>query len=292
VYELSLNEETPNERAEQRRGFGIDDDFELPKHILEENDLLFARSGATVGKTYLYSAEDGLCVYAGYLIKFSLNGELCRPKYVAQWARSPMYWSLVRGAIKQAAQPNINASQYRRFVLPCPKPEEQDRITAVLEVQDRRIYAEERHLSKLKTLKKGLMQELLTRGIPGRHTKFKQTEIGEIPEEWEVVTLDEVARVQTGAAKNKKNERALDVPYLRVANVQDGFVDLRELKTLRVNSTALARYGLRPGYVLFTEGGDADKLGRRRVLVRSGGRFPPRHSADLCRALLRLPWPG
>ena len=73
-----------------------------------------------------------------------------------------MYWSLVKGAIKQAAQPNINAAQYRRFVLPYPQLEEQSRIAEVLVGQDERIQEEEAYLSKLKAIKKGLMQDLLT----------------------------------------------------------------------------------------------------------------------------------
>ena len=102
-------------------------------------------------------------------------------------------------------------------------------------------------------------------GLPGRHTRFKQTEIGEIPEEWQLKRLAEVARVQTGLAKNKAKAGPLSVPYLRVANVQDGFLNFREMKSVEVNVDALSRYALKMGDVLFTEGGDADKLGRGAV---------------------------
>ena len=91
---------------------------------------------------------------------------------------------------------------------------------------------------------------------------FKQTEIGEIPEEWQLKRLAEVARVQTELATNKANAGPLSVPYLRVANVQDGFLILREMKSVEVSADALSRYALKMGDVLFTEGRDADKLSR------------------------------
>jgi type I restriction enzyme S subunit len=57
-------------------------------YYLQEGDLLFARSGATVGKTYLYNQVDGECAHAGYVIKFTLNSDLCNHHFVSQWTRS------------------------------------------------------------------------------------------------------------------------------------------------------------------------------------------------------------
>jgi type I restriction enzyme S subunit len=109
-----------------------------------------------------------------------------------------------------------------------------------------------------------MMQELLTRGIPGRHKKFKKTAVGEIPEEWRVVRLKDVAHVQTGLAKNTKNkiQDSVLLPYLRVANVQAGYVDLSEVKYIEADKSNIDRYLLKKGDVLFNEGGDNDKLGR------------------------------
>ena len=78
--------------------------------------------------------------------------------------------------------------------------------------------------------------------------------------------LKEVAKVQTGIAKGKKNEADLiELPYLRVANVQDGFLDLSEIKTIKLPTSKKARYALQVGDVLMTEGGDYDKLGRGTI---------------------------
>ncbi len=160
---------------------------------------------------------------------------------------------------------HIRKGVLREYRVPVPSLPEQRKIAAILSSVDDAIEKTQAVIDQVQVVKRGLMQELLTRGLPGRHTRFKQTEIGEIPEDWQLRKLAEVAIVQTGLAKNKANAGSLSVPYLRVANVQDGFLDLTEMKSVEVNETALSRYALKDGDVLFTEGGDADKLGRGTV---------------------------
>jgi type I restriction enzyme S subunit len=88
--------------------------------------------------------------------------------------------------------------------------------------------------------------------------------LGEVSEHWEVKPLKRVAEIQTGLAKGKEVEpgESVDVPFLRVANVQDGFLDLVQVHTIRIPESSLERYLLRSGDVLMNEGGDFDKLGR------------------------------
>lgn len=87
-----------------------------------------------------------------------------------------------------------------------------------------------------------------------------------IPKDWERVPLQEVAEVRTGVAKGKKGLKdPVDMPYLRVANVQDGHINLSEVKTISIESHQIERYSLRAGDILMTEGGDFDKLGRGDV---------------------------
>jgi type I restriction enzyme, S subunit len=83
------------------------------------------------------------------------------------------------------------------------------------------------------------------------------------PTEWKSFQLREIAEIQTGLAKGKKTFKdPLELPYLRVANVQAGHLDLSEVKTVTVERADVERYGLKDGDVLLTEGGDFDKLGR------------------------------
>jgi len=87
-----------------------------------------------------------------------------------------------------------------------------------------------------------------------------------IPESWDKKPLSKIATIQTGIAKGSKNIRnPVKLPYLRVANVQDGYLDLSHVKTIEVDRTKVDRYRLKIGDVLLTEGGDFDKLGRGTV---------------------------
>ena len=87
-----------------------------------------------------------------------------------------------------------------------------------------------------------------------------------LPEGWKRVPLHKIADVRTGLAKGKQGLKdALELPYLRVANVQDGHIDLKEVKTIQVGRADIDRYALLAGDVLMTEGGDFDKLGRGAV---------------------------
>jgi len=92
---------------------------------------------------------------------------------------------------------------------------------------------------------------------------YKKTQAGSIPEDWECVPLHRVAFVQSGTAKGRRlGGKVRELPYLRVANVQDGYVDLTDIKTISIQADEIERYSLKRGDVLFTEGGDFDKLGR------------------------------
>ncbi|MEO9656297.1 restriction endonuclease subunit S [Marinomonas sp.] len=87
-----------------------------------------------------------------------------------------------------------------------------------------------------------------------------------VPEGWSRVPLEKIAEVRSGVAKGKKGlKNPVKIPYLRVANVQDGRIDLTEVKTIEIEKDKLERYSLKFGDVLMNEGGDYDKLGRGDV---------------------------
>lgn len=91
--------------------------------------------------------------------------------------------------------------------------------------------------------------------------------IGPVPAGWSVTRLRFLAQVQTGIAKGKDVQgiETIRVPYLRVANVQDGFINTDDVSEIEIAAADLGRYLLRPGDVLMNEGGDFDKLGRGQV---------------------------
>ncbi|MBP6733408.1 MAG: restriction endonuclease subunit S [Chromatiaceae bacterium] len=103
-----------------------------------------------------------------------------------------------------------------------------------------------------------------------RYESYKDSGVewlGKVPEHWAVTRLKFVATVQTGVAKGKdySNRQKIEAPYLRVANVQDGYLDLQDITTIERPAEDLPRYLLQEGDVLMNEGGDYDKLGRGHV---------------------------
>ena len=188
------------------------------------------------------------------------------PRFVYYLAKSPAFRSFAISRMRgTSGRQRVPGNVFDDFEVGVPPLPEQRKIAAILSSVDDAIEKTQAVIDQVQVVKRGLLQELLTQGLPGRHTRFKQTEIGPIPQDWQLKRLSEVASIQTGLSKNKANAGALSVSYLRVANVQDGFVDLAEVKVVEVNTDALPRYALRRGDVLFTEGGDADKLGRGAV---------------------------
>lgn len=90
------------------------------KYILQDGDLLFARSGATVGKTYLYDSKIGKSIYAGYLIRFIANKDIILPKYLYYYTKTGYYKDFIKNNIQAVAQPNINAQQYSKLKIVVP----------------------------------------------------------------------------------------------------------------------------------------------------------------------------
>jgi type I restriction enzyme S subunit len=161
-----------------------------------------------------------------------------------------------------ASYPAVRDSDALSQVVPVPALAEQFSIAAVLSATRAALLHEGECEAVSTALKQAAMSELFTRGLRGETQK--ETEIGPVPESWAVTTLDNCSFVQTGAAKGRKlgNSEIVEVPYLRVANVQDGRLDLTEIKAISVRRAEIERYRLRDGDVVLTEGGDFDKLGR------------------------------
>ena len=131
--------------------------------FLEEGDLVFARTGASVGKSYLYDPADGELVFAGFLIRVHPNPELLNPSYLSSFVTTRRYWNWVQLNSMRSGQPGINGNEYATLPVPVPPTvDEQTAIAEVLSDMDAEIAALERRREKTAHLKQGMMQELLT----------------------------------------------------------------------------------------------------------------------------------
>ena len=127
------------------------------QYKLEYGDFMFARMGATVGKSYAFI--EGNQIFAGYLIRYRLNQELINPRYLFWYTRLDEYWNWVKLNQSGAAQPGINAKKYGSLQIPLPPIEEQNAFAAFVEQTDKSKLAIQKSLDELETLKKSLMQE-------------------------------------------------------------------------------------------------------------------------------------
>lgn len=110
------------------------------QYLLQDGDFLIARSGNTVGKTFLYQSDIGKAIYAGYLIKFVLNPDLINPKYLLFYTKSSIYKRWINSNMRVSAQPNINSEQYLFSPIIVPEMEVQDRIVKHIESIIKRIH--------------------------------------------------------------------------------------------------------------------------------------------------------
>jgi len=161
----------------------------------------------------------------------------------------------------------------RTFEAPLPPLGEQEVIAEFLDRETTNIedlIAEQRRLIELLTEKRqSVISHAVTNGLKA-DVPMKDSGVewlGQIPRHWQVLPLKRLATVRTGVAKGKdlRGVASISVPYLRVANVQDGYLDLEEVKEIDIPIGDLDRYRLRRGDVLMNEGGDFDKLGRGAV---------------------------
>lgn len=129
---------------------------------LEPGDIVFARTGATVGKTFLYREHHPEAAYAGYLIRFQLDQTQVIPEFVFYFTQTDNYNRWVTRITRQGAQENINTGEYQSVLIPIPPIEEQREIVSILETVDDEIEQERETKQSLEELKRGLMQDLLT----------------------------------------------------------------------------------------------------------------------------------
>ena len=167
--------------------------------------------------------------------------------------------------------PAINASQIVHFKLPIPQLSEQFLLVTYLDRQcseiDALLSKTLSSIEEYKKLKQAVITQAVTKGVRGeREMKDSGVEwIGEIPKEWRKTQLRHCATIKSGITLGKsysKDTVLIERPYLRVANVQGGYVDLNDLATIEVTPDEDLKYRLHSGDVLMTEGGDRDKLGR------------------------------
>ncbi len=132
------------------------------KYILKKQDFLFARTGS-VGRTFYNEKEEELLrIFAGYLIRFKLKENQLNGKFLSYYTHTEEYWKWIKKVSKPGAQSNINANEYNYLAIPLPSMQEQQKIIEIIKFYEKNIMQKMAYIEKQKSIKKGLMQKLLT----------------------------------------------------------------------------------------------------------------------------------
>ena len=181
---------------------------ERDKYLLHEGDIVLARTGASTGKSYLYDERDGELVYAGFLIKASVNTARHNPRFIVGQLRTPRYWSWVAAMSMRSGQPGINGKEYSSFLVPVAPQKEQDAIADTLVEFDTHITNLSELIEKKKAIRDGALEDLMS----GR------TRLAGFHKEWVPIPFEEYFTL----IKNNTYSREQLSEYGSVGNIHYG----------------------------------------------------------------------
>ena len=258
----------------------------MSKYLLSSGDVVFARTGASVGKTYIYRENDGIVYFAGFLIRAKVNQDN-DAEFVFQSTLSPSYEKYIRITSQRSGQPGVNAQEYSEYDLFAPSKEEQQRIGHFLRGIDHLITLHQRKFEKLTNVKKSMLEKMFPQNgssypeirFKGFTDPWEQRKVGDllIERNQQAPMSDEYPLMAFIANEGvaPKGER-----YDRSALVTDTVNKLYKKtekgdfiyssNNLETGSIGLNKYGkacISPVYSIFEPTGiaDSDFLGRRLV---------------------------
>ena len=164
-------------------------------YYLSDGDIVFARTGASVGKSYRYDPKDGALVFAGFLIRVRPDANKLLPAFAAAYVTTGNYWRWVRLMSMRSGQPGINGNEYSQLPIPLPLLPEQRAIAKALNDVDELLATLDQMIGKKRDLKQAAMQQLLT----------GQTRLPGFSGEWVGKRLEELCAMKSGEGITAKN---------------------------------------------------------------------------------------
>ncbi len=223
---------------------------------IEKGDVLLVKDGATTGKVSLVREDYPYMESAvnEHVFICRPNKKLIIPEYLFYHLFCSTGQNQVLRSFHGAAQGGINTGFANDYIIPIPPLETQRNIVAILEKAEETKGLRAQADEYTNQLLQSFFLEMF--GDPVKN-----------PKKWKIIELHDLAEIVSGVTKGRKlsGNSVVLVPYLRVANVQDGYLDLNEVKTIEALPSEVEKYALLEGDVLLTEGGDPDKLGRGAV---------------------------
>ncbi len=233
--------------------------------LLKKGDFLFNNTNSIdlVGKSTIFNEAPFHCTFSNHFTRLRFKKELVMPElilyhFLILWEKG--YFKSV--AIRHVGQSAVHTDYLLKLQIPLPPLPEQRRIAEVLGTVDSAIQKVGGAIAGTERLKKGLMQRLLTRGIG--HERFKETEVGRVPEEWEVVRLgDAIEELKNGFASGKRDENG--TVQIRMNNVTtDGRLIFESYLKVPVPEN-INYWLLKKGDFLFNNTNSIDLVGKSTI---------------------------
>ena len=267
---------------------------EAKSYLLKSNDILFARTGGTVGKSFLVENVPCDAVFAGYLIRTQCSDNVC-PKYCKLFMESNLYWNQLRGGTVATAQPNCNGTTLSKMMIPLPPLAEQKRIVDKVEELLPLVEKYKKAYSKLEILNSkfsgDMKKSILQYAIQGKLVEQRPEE-GSAEDLYQQIQEEKQNLIKEGKLKKEKtlapiedDEIPFDIPenwkwvrwgnlsksiqyglnepakssgefkYVRISDIQDGKVNWENTPYCDISSAEAKSYLLKSNDILFARTG-------------------------------------
>ncbi len=227
---------------------------EIIRSSVRVGDILLVKIGSVGYAAIVDNLNDyPYAIIPANLMKISVDEENYATQYVFQYLSSPEGKQRLIDLASSTAQPALSLSIIKNYKLPIPPLPEQKKIAAILTSVDTVIEKTQAQIDKLKDLKTGMMQELLTKGIG--HTEFKDSPVGRIPVEWEVVTLaDLISSMDGGVSVNSENKQKAsgEMGILKTSCVSKGNFYPNENKVVLHNEMDRLKTPVKDDHIIFS----------------------------------------
>ena len=221
------------------------------KFQLEKNDLLVCEGG-DIGRSAIWNNEVENCYYQNHLHRLRAKSDEINPVFILQWLQySFVYSNIYFGRGNVTTIPNLSKSRLSELMIPQPELPEQRKIAHVLSKVQKAIEQQDKLIRTTTELKKALMQKLFTEGTRGESQK--ETEIGLVPESWEVQPFENTGEVIYGIqASVANNLKPIGTKILTNKNITlDGKIDLEKINYFKFTSKRHFNTILKKGDLLF-----------------------------------------
>jgi len=224
----------------------------------KRGDVIFGRVG-TLGKPLIVETDINFCIFVS--LGFIRVSESINNRYLQQWMTSDYFTKQVDSKVIGSAQKNLNVGWLRNFKIPLPPLKEQEKIADILSTADEKIDAIASQIEMCETLKKGLLQKLLSEGIG--HSEFKDSELGKIPESWELIPFIELADKKVkhsftggpfGSDLKSEHYTKQGVRVIQLQNIGDGsFINKDFVYTSEEKAEALKTCQIYPNDIILAK---------------------------------------